>query len=104
MADIRIVRNHSMPLAKARDAAAHLAGRLEKKFDLESEWHGDTLHFERPGVTGTLALQKNSVAIDVRLGLLLSAFRTTMEDQINAQLDELFSGAAPVKKAGKKKT
>lgn len=102
MADIHIVRNHNMPLKKAREAADGLSARLAEKFDLECEWQGDTLHFERPGAKGTLALGKTSVTIDVRLGLLLSAFRTTMEEQINAQLDQLFSGAPPAKKARKK--
>jgi len=102
MADIHIVRTHSMPLKKAREAADGLAARLGEKFDLESEWDGDTLLFERPGVKGSLALAKGDVTIDVRLGLLLSAFKSTMEEQINDQLDQLFS-SAPAKKAAKKK-
>jgi len=102
MADIHIVRTHSMPLKKAREAADGLAARLAEKFDLESEWDGDTLLFERPGVKGSLALAKSDVTIDVRLGLLLSAFKSTMEEQINDQLDQLFS-SAPAKKAAKKK-
>jgi putative polyhydroxyalkanoate system protein len=105
MADIHIVRKHSMPLKKAREAADGLAARLGEKFDLESEWDGDTLNFERSGVKGSLALAKTEVTIDVRLGLLLSAFKGSMEEQINEQLDQLFSSsaAAPAKKAAKKK-
>jgi putative polyhydroxyalkanoate system protein len=104
MADIHIVRAHSMPLKKAREAAGNLAVKLEDKFDLQSEWDGDTLNFQRPGVTGSLALTKNDVTIDVRLGLLLSAFKGTMEEQIGEQLDALFAGgAAPAKKAAKKR-
>lgn len=104
MADIHIVRAHSMPLKKAREAAGDLAVKLEDKFDLQSEWDGDTLNFQRPGVTGSLALTKSDVTIDVRLGLLLSAFKGAMEEQIGEQLDALFAGgAAPAKKAVKKK-
>ena len=103
MADIHIVRAHSMPLKKARDAANDLAAKLESKFDLQSEWDGDTLNFQRPGVNGSLELGKSAVTIDVRLGLLLSAFKGAMEEQINAQLDELFSAPAAAKKAAKKK-
>jgi len=111
MADIHIVRAHTMPLKKAKDAAHQLAARLEEKFDLETAWQSDTLLFERPGVQGSLELAKGSVTIDVRLGLLLSAFKGTMEAQINQQLDELFSAHAAaepapptVKKAAKKRT
>jgi len=105
MAEIHIVRSHSMPLKKARDAAAELAGRMAQKLDLKLEWQGDNLNFERPGVTGTLALDKSHVTVDVRLGLLYSAFKSTMEEQIGQQLDSLFAAvaAAPAKKAAKKK-
>jgi len=106
MADIHIVRTHSMPLQQARDAASNLAGKLEQKFDLETQWQEDTLHFQRPGVTGTLALGEGEVTIDVRLGLLLSAFRGAMEEQISEQLDRVFDpaqAAAPASQAPKKR-
>ena len=53
MADIHIARTHALPLKKAREAADKFADQLAEKFDLESEWHGDTLHFKRAGVNGT---------------------------------------------------
>ncbi len=101
MADIHIVRNHTMPLNKAREAAAGLAapagGEIRSR---NRSGDGDTLQFERPGAQGTLALEPGSVTIDVRLGLLLSAFRAAMEEQINAQLDQLFSGGAALAAKG----
>ena len=102
MADIRIVRAHSMPLKKARAAAQDFAAQLEEKFELQSEWHGDTMHFERSGVKGTLRLARDQVTIDAQLGFLLSAFNSTFEGHINDNLDRLFGGAA-VRKAAKKK-
>lgn len=109
MAGIHIERAHSMPLKKARDAAEDFAKRLNEKFELESEWNGDTLHFERSGVSGTLALTKSAVTIDVKLGFLLSAFAGTMEGHIKDNLDQLFgkagtaAKAAPAKATAKKK-
>jgi putative polyhydroxyalkanoate system protein len=94
MADIHIVRAHHMSLQQAKDAATRLATKLEEKFDLATRWEGDTLHFERAGATGSLALDPQAVTIEVRLGLLLSAFKGAMEEQINEQLDKLFSGAS----------
>ena len=93
MADIHIERAHSMPLKKARDAADDFAQRLNDKFELASEWDGDTLHFKRSGVSGTLALTKSSVTIDVQLGFLLSAFAGKMEGHIKDNLDQLFGKA-----------
>ena len=100
MAEIHIQRAHAMPVKKARDAANSFAERLDDKFELEHEWNGDTLHFSRSGVSGTLALTKNAVTIDVKLGFLLSAFAGKMEGHINDNLNQLFgkAAAAPAKK------
>ena len=100
MANIHIQRAHSMPLKKARDAANDFAKRLNEKFDLQSEWDGDTLHFERSGVSGTLALTKSEVTIDLKLGFLLSAFAGKMEGHISDNLNQLF-GNTGEKAAGK---
>jgi putative polyhydroxyalkanoate system protein len=104
MADIHIERAHSMPLKKAREAADGFADQLAERFDLESEWEGDTLHFSRAGVSGSLALHKHQVVVKARLGLLLSAFKTTFEAHINDNLDRVFGApAAPPKKPSPRK-
>ncbi len=103
MAEIHIKRTHAMPLKKAREAADDFARQLDKKFELHHTWAGDTLHFERTGVSGTLVLGKSTVAIDLKLGFLLSAFAGKFESHINDNLDKLFgkAGAAPAKAAPK---
>jgi putative polyhydroxyalkanoate system protein len=100
VADIHIVRAHSMPLKKARAAADKFATELNDKFDLESSWQGDTLNFSRSGVSGTLELSATNVTIDAKLGFLLSAFKSTFEEHIERNLDTLFGAAkaAPKKK------
>jgi putative polyhydroxyalkanoate system protein len=102
MANIHIQRPHSMPLKKARDAANDFAQRLNEKFELESEWDGDTLNFSRSGVSGTLALTKSDITIDVKLGFLLSAFAGKMEGHISDNLDQLFGKAGAVEKPAAK--
>ena len=104
MADIHITRSHAMPLKKAREAADRFADQLAEKFDLESQWHGDTMHFTRAGVNGSLTLGRGSVEIHAKLGLLLSAFKSSFEGHIEDNLDRIFGGAAPATKAAKKKT
>lgn len=103
MAEIHIERTHAMPHKKAREAAEGFAHQLDEKFDLASEWEGDTLHFRRAGVDGTLVLEKHKVIIHARLGLLLSAFKSRFEQHIHDNLDRIFDGhAAPAKKAAAK--
>ena len=93
MANIHIKRQHSMPIKKAREAANDFAKRLDEKFELTHDWDGDTLHFERAGVSGTLALTKADITIDVKLGFLLSAFAGKFEGHIHDNLDQLFGAA-----------
>ncbi|MBL8385574.1 MAG: polyhydroxyalkanoic acid system family protein [Burkholderiales bacterium] len=99
MAEIHIERAHTMPHKKAREAAEGFARQLDEKFDLESAWEGDTMHFRRAGVDGSLVLEKHKVVIRARLGLLLSAFKSRFEEHIHDNLDRIFDGhAAPAKK------
>ncbi len=55
MADIDIKRAHNLGLAAARAAADKMVEHLGRKFGLEGDWNGNVLHFERPGVSGSLA-------------------------------------------------
>lgn len=90
MSHISIRRNHGKTLKAARKAAEHLATELEDDLEMQYEWEGDVLHFERTGVTGQLTLDKKEVAIDIRLGFLLMAFKPAIEREIHKYFDENF--------------
>ena len=90
MPSISITRAHTLSKKKARDAAERIARDLEQRFDLAYAWEGDHLVFERPGVTGRIEVTKDSVTLDVRLGLLLTPLRHSIEREIHVQLDKLF--------------
>ncbi len=91
MADIVLNRKHKLGLKKAREAAQKVADDLAESFDMESEWDGNTLRFERSGVNGKLVVTKDSVAVDAKLGFLLSAFKPKIEAHINENFDKYFA-------------
>ena len=95
MADIDIRRTHSLGIAAARSAADRMAEHLSRKFDLKGSWEGDVLHFQRPGVNGTLAVTAKDLALSVSLGFLLKAMKGSIERAIHEELDQLFANAAP---------
>src|SRR4051812_18106911 len=97
MADIDIRRAHHLGLAGARAAAERMAEQLGRKFDLRGTWQGDVLHFERPGVTGSLAITARDLHLTVALGFLLKAMKGPIGGAIDEQLDALFAPAAPAK-------
>ena len=94
MADIKIHRAHGMPIAAARKEAEKIARELKDKFDLAYEWADDRIVFQRQGVTGFMAVTKDAVAIEAKLGMLLSFLKPTIEGHINDNFDRVFSAAA----------
>ena len=93
MADIEIRRAHDLGLKAARAAADRMAETLGRKFDLRGAWEGNTLRFERPGVTGSLDVGDKDLRLTVALGFLLKAMRGSIERAIVQELDTLFAGA-----------
>ena len=96
MADIELTRKHGLGLAAARSAAEKMSDHLSKKFGLQGRWAGDTLHFERPGVTGSLAITEKNLDLTVTLvGFLMKAMKGSIERAVNEELDKLFAQPAP---------
>lgn len=103
MSDIHIVRPHPLTLAEAKKAVQEAAGDLAAEYDLESEWNGNTLHFSRSGVTGTIEVSAAEIELDVTLGFLLRAFRASFEDRIEAHLSQHLAEHSRLAKAAKSK-
>jgi putative polyhydroxyalkanoate system protein len=91
MADIDLKRVHNLGMKAARHAADEMAAELGKKFGLAGGWTGNTLHFDRPGVTGSLVLTERDLHLTVRLGFLLKALRGSIERAVHEELDTLFA-------------
>jgi putative polyhydroxyalkanoate system protein len=98
MPDIDIHRVHGLGMREARAAAERMADELGRKFDLKGAWKGDVLHFERPGVTGSLAITDKDLRLTATLGLFLKAMRGSIESAVVAELDKLFAPRAAAAK------
>ena len=61
MSKIDIRHPHSLPMTKARKAVQEVADKLDTKFGMQSRWEGDTLHFQRSGIDGHIALEKDQL-------------------------------------------
>ena len=103
MADIEIHRAHNLGLKAARAAADRMAETLGRKFDLKGSWIGNVLKFERPGVSGTLAVSDKDLNLSVGLGFLLKAMKGSIQKSIEQELDSLFALAKPEPSAAKAK-
>jgi putative polyhydroxyalkanoate system protein len=94
MADIKMIKYHSLPMAKARDLVQKAADDLGAEYDLKSEWRGDTLRFHRSGVEGHMKVTDSEIHLDVTLGFLLKPFKSKFVEHIEHNFDRLLAGAA----------
>jgi putative polyhydroxyalkanoate system protein len=105
VAEIRIHRDHDLGLKKAREIAWQWAEQVEQKFDMECTVHEgdseDTVEFKRTGVKGELTVTAEGFELVAQLGFLLGAFKSTIESEIQKELDGLL--AVKTKAPGKKK-
>ena len=105
MADLHIVREHTLGLSKARKIAFQWAEQAETEFGMACTYNeGDTadeVSFSRSGVKGTLEVDASRFELHAQLGFLVGAFKHRIEAEIVKNLDNLL--AAPVKKRSSKK-
>ena len=73
----------------------HVVGRRADGYHLLQsvfvliDW-ADTLHFERSGVNGLIAVSKTEVRVTAELGFLLGMMKPQTEAEIESQLDKNF--------------
>ena len=87
---IDIHHAHTLPPEVARQAVEDVAVKLGRKFGLDYRWEGDALHFVRPGVDGHIALLPGQLRVTAKLGLLMSAMKGTIEQELRRYLDQRF--------------
>jgi putative polyhydroxyalkanoate system protein len=106
MADIKMIKYHELSIPKAKQLVQKTADALGKEYDLQSEWHGDTLRFHRSGVQGQMKVTASEIHLDVTLGFLLKPFKSKFVEHIEHNFDRLMAGTAkaPAAKAAKKST
>ncbi len=91
MPSIEVRRQHSKPIKEARKAVEHVAEKIAERFDVTYKWEGNTLHFERSGVDGHIALTRGEVCVSANLSFFLLALRGPIEREIHSQIDKQFA-------------
>lgn len=89
MSRISISREHHLPEARLREQMEALAEKLVAKYGGSYQWRGSDLHYKYSGgLDAVVSLGAKEVNVDIKLGMLLSAFRGTVEREVNTYLDE----------------
>lgn len=95
MADLHIVREHALGLAKARKIAFKWAEQVEADFSMTCSYTegktSDEVEFSRSGVNGQLRVTKDQFELRAQLGFLVGAFKHRIEAEIVKNLDALLA-------------
>jgi putative polyhydroxyalkanoate system protein len=104
MSEIKLVKSHSLPIAKAKALVQKVADELDAEYGLSSEWHGNTLKFHRSGADGKLSVTDSEIRLDITLGFLLTPLKGKIVDHIERSFDKHLSREprAPAKKPPRK--
>ena len=105
MADLHIVREHTLGLTEARKIAFKWAETAEEEFGMsctyEEGTQADEVCFVRSGVSGSLSVTHTTFELSVKLGFLLGAFKGRIESEIVKNLDDLLAPKKPAKVTAK---
>lgn len=89
MATINIKHNYTMPTADLKSQLDGLTDKMADRYDLKCQWKTDNcLTFSRSGASGEILIDKNQVNFSMKLGLMLSAFKSKIERDVKKFMDD----------------
>jgi len=97
MSDVTFQQSHTLGLDKARELAAQWvatsAAQLGLNCDHQQGAYQDTITFERMGVKGTMKVTGTEFDLQVKLGMMMAAFKPMVEAEIAKNLGRLIDKA-----------
>ncbi len=87
MATIRFSKSHLLDRESVRLEVQKLADKLGRELAAEHRWHGDRLVFTRSGAEGYVEIGDGDLKIEIRLGMLLTPLKGSIEASIREYLD-----------------
>ncbi len=90
MPGIRIRRRHRLSHDEAIAAVNRIANELASEYGVRIRWQDNTLKFDRPALSGRIAVHEDDIVIDASLGLSLMFFRQDIEREIDRLMEAEF--------------
>jgi putative polyhydroxyalkanoate system protein len=91
MATIRIKRKHHLDNETVKSEVERIAEKLSKQISATYNWEGDRMVFKRTGASGHIDLNEGEVDIEIKLSMVLSPMKGTVEKTLKDYLDERLS-------------
>jgi putative polyhydroxyalkanoate system protein len=98
MSEVKFNQAHTLGLEKARELAKQWASDSAAKMGLDCKHvegaEADTITFERMGVTGLMTVTGTSFDLNVKLGMMMAAFKPMIEAEITKNLGRIIEKAS----------
>lgn len=89
MSTISLRQSHNKSPDDMRDLIRQMAAKLEERYQLKSRWlNDDEMEVQRSGIKGRIVLGATEVKVDIKLGLMMGAFKSTIEKEIARSMAE----------------
>ena len=88
MATIHISKQHNLDNETIRNEVQNLAEKLSEELSAKYDWEGDRLVFKRSGANGHIDISEGEIDIEIKLSLVLTPLKGTIEKTVNNYLDE----------------
>ena len=87
MADINIIRSHSLGLDEGRAAVERVAQNLEDELGVDYQWAENTLQFDGQGADGHIEVESDAVHVAINLSAFLQPMRSRVKSEAEDHLD-----------------
>jgi putative polyhydroxyalkanoate system protein len=92
MATIRIKRAHHQDNETVRNEVQRIAEKLSSQLSAKYSWKSDNrLEFKRSGASGHIDIGEGEVDIEIKLSMVLTPMKGTIEKTLTDYLDERLS-------------
>lgn len=88
MSEIKIERNHELGEAEAKKRVLEMEQKLKEKYGVSLAWSGNTAQVKGSGVSGTIAVEEQKVAVAIKLGLMLRPLAGKIREGLERQVDK----------------
>jgi putative polyhydroxyalkanoate system protein len=85
--NISLRQRHNKNPDELRELIKQMAATLEERYQLSSRWlNNDEVEVTRSGIKGRITLGAAEVKVDIKLGLMMAAFKSTIESEISRSM------------------
>ncbi|MDF1691072.1 MAG: polyhydroxyalkanoic acid system family protein [Zhongshania sp.] len=89
MSTISLRQNHNKDPEELRNLIKQLTVKLEDKYQLTARWlNNDEVEVQRSGIKGLISLAPAEVRVEIKLGMLMRGFKSTIQSEISRSMAE----------------